>query len=52
MGFFDDLFDINGDGKVDFEDDLMNFMIFNEMTNEEEEEDEFDLDLDDDDFDI
>ncbi|MBO4897388.1 MAG: hypothetical protein J5590_03730 [Clostridia bacterium] len=51
MGFFDGLFDINGDGKVDFEDDFLNFMIFNECM-KEEEEDEFELDLDDDEFDI
>ena len=35
MGIFDNFFDLNGDGKVTPDEEFMEFMMFNEIMNEE-----------------
>lgn len=45
-GIFGDLFDLNGDGNLDYFEQGLEFMLLDELL-KEDEEDEFDLDIDD-----
>lgn len=38
MGFFDDIFDFNGDGKTDFLEEWLGYAIINDCMKQEEEE--------------
>lgn len=39
-GFFDNLFDFNGDGAVDIGEELLAFMMFKEMMEDENDKDD------------
>ena len=45
-GIFGDLFDLNGDGNLDYFEQGLEFMLLDELL-KEDEEDDFDLDFDD-----
>lgn len=46
-GFFGDLFDLNHDGELDSRERLLDYMAFDEMTQDEEEDDDEDEEYDD-----
>lgn len=39
LDFFESLFDIDGDGEITAADDILDFMILNEIMNEDEDND-------------
>ena len=42
MGIFGDLFDFNGDGNLDCFEQGLEFMLLNELMNEDSDDDEYD----------